>query len=51
MEPNGYKGAKIHFLMLDRGIDDMENGQELPLEEAFQEINKLRNIKRNTRKR
>lgn len=26
------------FRMLDRGIDDMEAGRELPLEEAFEKI-------------
>lgn len=35
--------------MLDRGIDDMEAGRELPLEEAFQKITELRDIRRNAR--
>ena len=35
--------------MLDRGIADMEEGRELPLEEAFQKITELRNIRRNAR--
>lgn len=35
--------------MLDRGIDDMEAGRELPLEEAFDKITELRNIRRNAR--
>lgn len=35
--------------LLDRGIDDMEAGRELPLEEAFQKINELRTIRRNAR--
>ncbi len=26
--------------MLDRGIDDMESGRELPLDEAFERIEK-----------
>lgn len=30
------------FQLLDRGIDDMEAGRELPLDEAFQKINELR---------
>jgi len=34
---------------LDRGIDDMESGRELPLEEAFQKISELRMIRRNAR--
>jgi len=39
-----------HLLrMLDRGIDDMEAGRELPLEEAFEKITELRNIRRNAR--
>ena len=35
--------------MLDRGIDDMEAGRELPLDEAFQKITALRDIRRNAR--
>lgn len=35
--------------MLDRGIDDMEAGRELPLEEAFQKISELRKIRRSAR--
>ena len=35
--------------MLDRGIADMEEGRELPLEEAFQKITELRNKRRNAR--
>lgn len=35
--------------VLDRGIDDMEAGRELPLEEAFQKINQLRTVRRNAR--
>lgn len=40
-----------HFLLcqhLDKGIDDMESGNTLPLEESFEEISKLRNNRRNT---
>ncbi len=33
--------------MLDRGIDDMEAGRELPLAEAFVKITELRNWRRN----
>ena len=37
-----------HFLrMLDRGIDDMEAGCELPLEDAFRKITELRDARRN----
>ena len=35
--------------MLDRGIDDMEAGREMPLEEAFEKITELRNMRRNAR--
>lgn len=35
--------------MLDRGIDDMEAGRELPLDEAFQKITELRDKRRNAR--
>lgn len=34
---------------IDRGIDDMEAGRELPLDEAFKKITELRNIRRNAR--
>lgn len=37
------------FGMLDRGIDDMEAKRELPIEEAFQKITELRDIRRNAR--
>ncbi len=36
-----------HDKMLDRGIDDMEAGRELPLAEAFDKITELRNRRRN----
>ena len=35
--------------MLDRGIDDMEAGREMSLEEAFEKITELRNMRRNAR--
>lgn len=35
--------------MLDRGIDDMEAGRELPLNDAFKKITELRNVRRNAR--
>ena len=34
------------FKILDRGIDDMEAGREVPLEDAFQEIAQLRERRR-----
>ena len=40
-----------HFLLrqyLDKGIDDMESGNVLPLEEAFEKISELRNSRRKT---
>lgn len=41
------KQKKMNFFsMLDTGIDDMEAGRELPLEEAFQKIGELRNTRR-----
>ncbi len=39
--------ALLH--MLDRGIDDMESGRELSLEDAFCKITKLRTARRNAR--
>ena len=35
--------------MLDRGIDDMEAKRELPIEDAFQKITELRDIRRTAR--
>lgn len=35
--------------LLDRGIDDMEAGRELPLEEAFRKISEIRDNRRNAR--
>ena len=37
------------FCMLDRGIDDMKAGRELPLEDAFCKITELRDARRNAR--
>lgn len=37
------------FRLLDRGIDDMEAGREMPLEDAFKKISKLRDARRNAR--
>lgn len=49
--PTPDKGqTDLEFLhMLDRGIDDMESGRELPLEDAFCKITKLRATRRNAR--
>ena len=35
---------------LDEGIDDMEAGREMPLEEAFEKITELRNSGREAEK-
>lgn len=35
--------------VLDRGIDDMEAGRELPLNDAFRKITELREARRNAR--
>ena len=44
------KQNEINILTkLDRGIDDMETGRELPLKEAFQKIDHLRDYRRNAR--
>ena len=37
------------FIMLDRGIDDMEAGRETPVEEAFEKITELRYMYRKGR--
>jgi len=44
--PNSTKEEKNLFAMLDKGINDMEEGRELPLEEAFLTITQLRNPRR-----
>ncbi len=46
---NVNQNNKSLLSMLDRGIDDMESGRELPLDEAFEKITELRNIRRNAR--
>lgn len=46
---NTKQDNQVLLRMLDRGIDDMEAGRELPLEEAFEKISKLRNERRNAR--
>lgn len=43
------QGNEYLMKMLDRGIDEMESGRELPLDEAFQKIRELRKRKRNAR--
>lgn len=43
------QGTENLLRMLDRGIDDMEAGREMPLEDAFQKITELRDNRRNAR--
>ena len=43
------QGNENLMRVLDRGIDDMEAGRELPLDEAFQKITELRDKRRNAR--
>lgn len=43
------KDSQSLLNMLDRGIDDMEAGRELPLKEAFEKISELREIRRRAR--
>ncbi|MDD3369649.1 MAG: hypothetical protein PHP50_12340 [Lachnospiraceae bacterium] len=45
---NNEENSKL-FRALDRGMDDMEAGRELPVEEAFQKISELRRMRRNER--
>ena len=49
---NTYAEAKVDgsfAKMLDRGIDDMEAGRELPLKDAFRKVEELRRVRRNAR--
>lgn len=46
---NQNKNRDKLFRILDRGIDDMEAGRELPLEEAFEKIAELRDMRRSAR--
>lgn len=43
------KNKSNYFSVLDRGIDDMEAGRELPLEGAFQVISDFRDSRRRAR--
>ena len=47
-----YTGAKADggfVRMLDRGIDDIEAGNELPLRDAFRKVEELRKVRRDAR--
>lgn len=46
LNENNVKEETNLFRVLDRGIDDMEAGHELPLDEAFQKISELRDSRR-----
>ena len=46
---NASQENEILCRMLDRGMDDMEERRELPVEEAFKKITELRNMRRNAR--
>jgi hypothetical protein len=43
------KEQKYLQRMIDRGIEDMEAGHELPLDKAFQKISELRTLRRDAR--
>lgn len=49
MDINANQNEKSLLRMLDRGIDDMEAGRELSLDEAFEKVTELRDIRRNAR--
>lgn len=44
MKPQEINEEKDIFHFLDRGIDDMEEKRELPVDEAFEMITKLRTM-------
>ena len=49
MKPQGTNEERDIFRLLDRGIDDMEENGELPVDEAFEMITQLRTARRNER--
>lgn len=49
MKPQEMNEEKDIFRLLDRGIDDMKEKRELPVDEAFEMITKLRTARRNER--
>lgn len=49
MKPQGTNEERDILRLLDRGIDDMEEKRELPVDEAFEMITKLRTARRNER--
>lgn len=46
-QPNSSIENDALLKMLDKGIDDMEAGREMPIDEAFEKITELRNVRRN----
>lgn len=46
MKPQEMNEEKDIFRLLDRGIDDMKGKRELPVDEAFEMITKLRTARR-----
>ena len=50
-QANTQQDQKALLRMLDRGIDDMEAGREMPIEEAFRKISELRYMYRMGRSR
>ena len=46
---NASQENEILCRMLDRGIDDMEERRELPVEKKKKKITELRNMRRNAR--
>ena len=49
MKPQKINDEIDIFRLLDRGLDDMEEKRELPVDEAFEMITKLRTARRNER--
>lgn len=43
------QGSQSLLAALDRGIDDMEAGRELPRTEALRKVSELRDIRRRAR--
>lgn len=43
------EGEKLLLQQLSRGIEDMEDGRELPIDEAFEKITELRDERKKAR--
>ena len=46
---DNFQKSQTFLHMLDKGIDDMEADRELSLEDAFKEISKLREARKNAK--